>query len=185
MAGRAYGGYLTAWLLGQTDRFQAGVAQSGVYDLPAFFGAGDSGETVVEQFGGYPWVDAPSPPPELDRSPAASPLLSVGLLPPADSATAPGRALRRNSPLTYAHTITTPLLLLHGANDQTTGPAQPDMLYRRLKISGSPTEYVRYPGVDHDFSGSATPAQRIDRLVRLYEFIARFTTPGGQRPSAP
>jgi dipeptidyl aminopeptidase/acylaminoacyl peptidase len=180
LAGRAYGGYLTAWLLGQTDRFRAGVAQSGVYDLTAFFGAGEAWPVVAEQFGGYPWENAAAPPPDLLLHPAASPLLSVGLLPPADSTVAPGTALRRNSPITYAHEVATPLLLLHGANDQTTGPAQPELLYRRLKITGNPTEYVRYPGVDHDFSGSATPAQRIDRLVRLFEFIARFTTPGGR-----
>jgi dipeptidyl aminopeptidase/acylaminoacyl peptidase len=184
LAGRAYGGYLTAWLLGQTNRFRAGVAQSGVYDLPALVDAGKNGPSVADQFGGPPWGETPATPPDLTRPSTATPLLSVGLMPPADTTAAPGTALRRNSPLTNAHEIATPLLLLHGANDQTTGPAQPEMLYRRLKIIGTPTEYVRYPGVRHDFSTTATPAQRIDRLVRLYEFMARFTTPGGQRLSS-
>ncbi|WP_258096765.1 prolyl oligopeptidase family serine peptidase [Salinibacter sp. 10B] len=182
LAGRGYGGYLTAWLLGRTDRFETAVAQSGVYDLTVFFDAGEAGPTVVEQFGGYPWASNAPPAPARTSDPSPSPRLTAGLLPPPDSTVAPGPALRRNSPLTNAHEITTPLLLLHGARNHVTGPTQPEMLYRRLKMNGIPTEYVRYPGVGHAFSQTATPKQRMDRLARLYEFIARFTAPGGRRP---
>lgn len=185
LAGRAYGGYLTAWLLGQTNRFQAGVAQSGVYDLSAFFDTGGTPAAVVDQFGGPPWDRTASAPPFASQPSSDTPaLLSVGLLPPRDTTLAPSTAIQRNSPLRYANEITTPLLLLHGANDQTTGPSQPEMLYRRLKLAGTPTEYVRYPKVTHHFAASATPRQRMDRLVRLYEFIARFTAPGGQQSSS-
>ena len=185
VAGRSYGGYLTAWLLSHTDRFRAGVAQSGIYDLPAFFGSGDVWPIIPEQFGGFPWETATVPPPDLLIEPGPAPLLSVGLLPPVDTTIAPETALRRNSPIAYAHRIETPLLLMHGGADHRTGPSQAKMLYRRLQILDRPVEYVRYSRTGHDAWRSAPPAQRADRLARLHEFLARFVQPGGQPPSAP
>lgn len=179
LAGRSYGGYLTAWLVGHTDRFRAAVAEGGVYDLSAFFGSGTAWPLLTEQFGGYPWEPTATPPADLPTHTAPSPLLSVGLLPPTDTTRSPGTALRQNSPLTFAHRIETPLLLLHGGDDTHVGSSQAEMLYRRLKILERPVEYVRYPGAEHDFWRSASPSRRIDRLVRLYEFLARYTDPAG------
>lgn len=184
LAGRSYGGYLTAWLLGHTDRFRAAVAQNGIYDLSAFFGEGTAWPLVPEQFGGFPWETAAPPPPTLLRRPAPSPLLSVGLLPPIDTTRSPRAALRRNSPMTHAHRIETPLLLLNGGGDHLVGATQGQRLYRRLQILDRPVEYVRYPRAGHDAWRAAPPAQRVDRLVRLYEFVARYTEPGGRLPSS-
>ncbi|MEM6455569.1 MAG: S9 family peptidase [Acidobacteriota bacterium] len=36
VAGGSYGGFMTAWILGQNDRFQAGVPMRGVYNLLSF-----------------------------------------------------------------------------------------------------------------------------------------------------
>jgi len=184
LTGRSYGGYLTAWLLGHTDRFRAAVAQSGVYDLSTFFGDGDAWPLIPEQFGGFPWEPVASPPPDLLLQPSSPPLFSRGLLPALDTTMAPRTALRRNAPITYAHRIDTPLLLTHGGADRRTGTEQAEMLFRRLQILERPVEYVRYPGAGHTFWRSARPAQRMDRLVRLYEFLARYALPGGRRPSA-
>jgi dipeptidyl aminopeptidase/acylaminoacyl peptidase len=183
LSGRSYGGYLTSWLVGHTDRFAAAVAESGVYDLSAFFGDGGTWPLIPEQFGGFPWEPAAAPPSSLFREPAPPPLLSVGLLPALDTTMAPRAALRRNSPLTHAHRIRTPLLLVHGGADAQTGAAQAERLYRRLRILDRPVEYVRYPGVGHAFWRTAPPAQRMDRLARLYEFLARYSPPGGRPPS--
>jgi dipeptidyl aminopeptidase/acylaminoacyl peptidase len=185
IAGRAYGGYLTAWLVGQTDRFRAAVAGSGVYDLSSFFGDGEVWPIIPEQFGGFPWETTASPPPDLFVRPRPSPLLSVGLIPSTDTTMAPRVALRRNSPMAQAHRIDTPLLLTHGGADHRTGPTQAEMFYRRLHILDRPVEYVRYPGVGHDVWRSAPPRQRVDRLARLYEFLARYAAPGGHRPTGP
>lgn len=172
LAGRSYGGSLVAWLLGHTDQFRAAVAQGGVYDLRAFFAESPVGATLADQFGGTPWAPA-SPEAPLRTEPP--PLLSAGLL-PADTALAPRTALRRSAPLTSAHQIETPLLLLHGGEDHRVAPAQSLRLYRELKHLGRPVEHVQYPGVGHHFSG-ATPHQQVDRLLRLHEFFARFASP--------
>ena len=174
LAGRSYGGTLAAWLVGHTDRFDAAVAQGGVYDLEAFFGSSDAGELIADQFGGPPWRSTPP-----SRSPILrpSPLFAAGLLPPPDpSALAPAEALSASAPITRAHRIETPLLLLHGEADRRTDPVQADLLYRRLQRRSSPAEYVRYPGIGHAFEG-ATPMQDVDRLARLYEFFARYAPP--------
>jgi dipeptidyl aminopeptidase/acylaminoacyl peptidase len=173
LAGRSYGGLLAAWLVGHTDRFRAAVAQGGLYDLAAFFEESGAGEIVPAQFGGVPWAEAPPPSTPL---PSPTPVLAAGLLPPtSDSARVPGAALRHSAPITSAHRIQTPLLLLHGAADRTVPPGQAERLYHRLKRLRRPVEYVRYPGVGHDFSAAA-PGQRVDRLVRLHEFFARYVT---------
>ncbi len=41
VVGGSYGGYLTAWMLGHSDRFRAGVAERGVYNLVSMAGTCD------------------------------------------------------------------------------------------------------------------------------------------------
>jgi dipeptidyl aminopeptidase/acylaminoacyl peptidase len=173
LAGRSYGASLATWLMGHTDRFRAGVAQGGIYDLETFFGESPLGSMLPDQFGGPPWSETP---PATPPATAASPFLSAGLLPPRDTARSPRAALRESAPLASAHQIDRPLLLLHGTQDHTVPPSQAQALYRRLKVLDRPVELVRYPGVGHGFSG-ASPTQRVDRLLRLHEFFARYVTP--------
>lgn len=167
VGGTSYGGTLATWLLGQTDRFEAAVALNGIYDLPALLDEGRAWRLVPEEFGGYPWEPLPSL--ATDTS-----TFSVGLFPSIQSIGGPRAALHHNSPITYADLIDTPLLLLHGGTDRQVGLSQSERLYKRLKILGRPVEYVRYPGMGHDVAASASPVQRVDRLVRTYEFLTRF-----------
>ncbi len=165
--GTSYGATVATWLLGQTNRYEAAVALNGIYDLPAFLDGGAAWRLVPQEFGGYPWRGAPA----LSTGP---PTLSIGLLPSSQQSNSSRAALHRSSPVTYADQIDTPLLLLQGGTDRRVGPSQSERLYKRLKILDRPVEYVRYPGVGHDVAASATPRQRIDRLVRTYEFLVRF-----------
>ncbi|MDP9372649.1 MAG: S9 family peptidase [Chloroflexota bacterium] len=65
--GYSYGGYMTSWTIGQTDRFRAAVCGAPVFDLESFFGTSDIGHTFgAQQFGAAPhedraWYDAHSP----------------------------------------------------------------------------------------------------------------------------
>ncbi|HSG80960.1 MAG TPA: S9 family peptidase [Gemmatimonadota bacterium] len=85
--------------------------------------------------------------------------------------------LRRESPLTYAHLIQTPLLIMHSDRDLRTGVSQSEMLYRTLKVLEKPVEYVRYPREGHDLSRSGEPLLRIDRLLRIIEYFDRYVQP--------
>jgi len=70
--------------------------------------------------------------------------------------------------------IRTPLLIMHADNDLRTGVIQSEMLYKSLKILERPVEYIRYPDAGHDLSRTGDPTLRIDRLLRIYEFMSRY-----------
>jgi dipeptidyl aminopeptidase/acylaminoacyl peptidase len=65
--GYSYGGYMTAWTIGQTDRFAAAVCGAPVFDCVSMFGTSDIGHAFGPlQFGGKPheradWYAAHSP----------------------------------------------------------------------------------------------------------------------------
>lgn len=82
--------------------------------------------------------------------------------------------LESNSPYTFVQNIKTPLLIKHGENDLRTGPIQSEMMYKSLKILGKDVEYVRLPGATHELSRSGNVRQRIDRMLRIYEFFERY-----------
>jgi dipeptidyl aminopeptidase/acylaminoacyl peptidase len=82
--------------------------------------------------------------------------------------------LKRESPYTYLQNINTPFLIKHGENDLRTGVIQSEMLYKSLKILNKPVEYLRVPGATHELSRSGNVRQRIDRMLRIYEFFERF-----------
>ena len=89
-----------------------------------------------------------------------------------------GPVLRFNSPQSHVHQIRTPLLILHADNDLRTGVIQSEVLYKSLKALDRPVEYVRYPNASHDLSRSGNPKQRIDRLLRIWEFMERYVGAG-------
>jgi dipeptidyl aminopeptidase/acylaminoacyl peptidase len=53
-AGGSYGGYLVAWIAGQTDRFRCLVNHAGVFDLLGDY-AGDVTQGLRQAFGGEAW----------------------------------------------------------------------------------------------------------------------------------
>lgn len=54
--GHSYGGYLTAWAITQTRRFDAACVQAGAVDLGAHYGQSDIHRYRAFDFGGYPWA---------------------------------------------------------------------------------------------------------------------------------
>lgn len=79
-----------------------------------------------------------------------------------------------NSPINYVENIKTPLLIKHGENDLRTGVIQSEMLYKSMKFLGKEVEYVRMPGGTHELSRTGNVRQRIDRMLRIYEFFERY-----------
>lgn len=144
VTGGSYAGYLVAWIIAHDKRFKAACSQRGVYDLATFFGEGNAWRLVPNYFGGYPW--------EPDAK----------------------AVLQRESPLTYVENITTPYIIFHGDNDRRTGFVEGEMLYRSLKVLGRPVEYVRHPNATHEITRSGNNRQRIDQMLRTWEFFERW-----------
>ncbi len=144
VTGGSYAGYLVAWIIAHDHRFKAACSQRGVYDLATFFGEGNAWRLVPNYFGGYPW----------DAAAKAN--------------------LERESPINYVQNITTPYIIFHGDNDRRTGFVQSEMLYRSLKVLGRPVEYVRHAGGTHELTRSGNNRQRIDQMLRTWEFFNRY-----------
>jgi len=54
--GYSYGGYMTAWTLGRTDRFRAAICGAPRFDNPSAYGSCDDGPNLSGyQLGGTPW----------------------------------------------------------------------------------------------------------------------------------
>jgi dipeptidyl aminopeptidase/acylaminoacyl peptidase len=144
VTGGSYAGYLVAWIIAHNHRFKAACSQRGVYDLTTFFGEGNAWRLVPNYFGGYPWEAAAK------------------------------ANLERESPITYVQDITTPYIIFHGDNDRRTGFVESEMLYRSLKVLGRPVEYVRHTNATHEITRSGDNRQRIDQMLRTWEFFERW-----------
>ncbi|WP_276279983.1 S9 family peptidase [Halorussus caseinilyticus] len=59
VTGGSYGGYMTTWVVGHTDRFSGAVSQRGVYDLNSFYGSTDAFKLIEWDFDTTPSDDAP------------------------------------------------------------------------------------------------------------------------------
>ncbi len=55
VTGGSYGGFMTAWVVGHTDRFVAAVSQRGVYSLISFYGTSDIPSLISAEFDVEPW----------------------------------------------------------------------------------------------------------------------------------
>jgi len=53
--GTSYGGFMTCWMVGQTNRFRAAVAQNAVTDLNMMWALSDLQSWTQWEFGGLPW----------------------------------------------------------------------------------------------------------------------------------
>lgn len=78
---------------------------------------------------------------------------------------------RRNSPLTYARAIRTPLYLIADELDGNCPLPQAMQFYQRLKLLGVKTELVIYPGESHTM---AQPTHLVDRLERLLDWYDEY-----------
>jgi acylaminoacyl-peptidase len=150
IAGGSYGGYLSAWVVGHTDRFRAAVAERGVYNLHSMAGTCDFVWIDRNYFDANTWDD-----------PAA---------------------YLRNSPLTYAGQITTPLLILHSEGDLRCPIGQAEELFAALKRQSKEAVFVRYgPQANHELSRGGPPDLRLDRLRRIQDWFDRHLKPKSEQ----
>jgi dipeptidyl aminopeptidase/acylaminoacyl peptidase len=136
--GLSYGGFLTQWLIGVTDRFAAASSENGV--------ANQASAWANSYFGVH----------YNRRAGLGDPLSDEG-----------HAALWRSSPLRNAPNVRTPLLMLQSEEDRICPPADNEQLFTALKVLGREVEYVLYPDEHHEMKSYGRPDRRIDRLERL------------------
>lgn len=117
--GASYGGFLTLYLIEQTGMFRAAVSHAGISNISSYWAEGYWGYS----YGGRALAGS---------FPWNAPDLYV-----------------EQSPLYHADRITTPLLLLHGADDTNVPPGESDGMYIALTMLGKEVEYVQVEGQNH------------------------------------
>lgn len=155
VAGGSYGGFMTTWLLGHSDRFAAGVSMRAVNDFVSEAGAADLG-----------WF--------LERE----------LRAPEKFADA-GRLLFEASPMRAAANIEAPLLIEHSERDYRCPIDQGEQLFTLLRRLGKKdVEFVRFTGDGHELSRGGKPRNRVLRLRAIAQWFARHLRPGTAGPAS-
>jgi dipeptidyl aminopeptidase/acylaminoacyl peptidase len=82
-------------------------------------------------------------------------------------------AYLRQSPITYAAAITTPLLILHSEGDLRCPISQAEELFVALRLLEREVEFVRFPAEGHELSRSGAPRHRVQRAEVVLEWFDR------------
>jgi dipeptidyl aminopeptidase/acylaminoacyl peptidase len=79
----------------------------------------------------------------------------------------------RMSPQTYAHDITTPLMILHSENDLRCPIEQAEQLFTTLRLLKRDVELVRFPAEGHELTRSGSPMHRVQRFDVVLDWWSR------------
>lgn len=155
VTGGSYGGFMTNWIIGHTDRFAAAITHRSISNWLNFTGVSDIGWWFSESQHGVsdPW-------------------------------SAEGqRVLWDISPLKYAANVTTPTLIMHSENDYRCPVSEGEQFFTALKFYGrAPVEFIRHPRSNHDMTRSGPPVLRVDRLEHVLRWFATYlASASGQR----
>jgi dipeptidyl aminopeptidase/acylaminoacyl peptidase len=148
LQGHSWGGYQTAYLVSQTDRFAAAEAGAPVSNMTSAYGGirWESGLSRMFQY-------------ERTQSRFGSTLWEAR------------EAYIENSPLFYADRIRTPLLILHNDNDGAVPWYQGIELFMALRRLERPAWLVNYNGEPH---GISKEENRRDFAVRMQQFFDHY-----------
>lgn len=146
VTGLSYGGFMTNWVLGHSDRFRAGISVNGISNLFSFYGTGDISALWAEtEYGGAFWKSE-----EM------------------------WQRYRLHSPITYVDKIEAPLLLIQSENDYRCPIEQGEQMLTALRIQGRSAELVRVPNAAHVLTTSATPHQRYLRWKLTLDWLDKY-----------
>jgi dipeptidyl aminopeptidase/acylaminoacyl peptidase len=152
ISGHSWGGYQTAYLVGQTNLFRAAEAGAPVSNMTSAYGGirWDSGLTRQAQY-------------EKTQSRIGATLWEKPLL------------YIENSPLFFAPKIQTPLLMMHNDDDGAVPWYQGIELYMALKRLGKPVWMLNYNGEKH---GLGKRQNMKDFSIRLYQYFDYYLKDG-------
>jgi dipeptidyl aminopeptidase/acylaminoacyl peptidase len=77
------------------------------------------------------------------------------------------------SPLSLAHQITTPTLIVHSEDDFRCPIEQAEQLFMILKKQDRVAEFLRFPGEGHELSRSGKPKHRLERFEAILDWHRR------------
>ncbi len=92
--------------------------------------------------------------------------------------------LRRQSPLSYAPNVQTPVLIIHSDSDYRCPLEQGQQLFSAYRRNGVDATMVIFPGENHELSRSGKPKHRMERFAYIHDFYAKHLG-GGTVQTAP
>jgi dipeptidyl aminopeptidase/acylaminoacyl peptidase len=139
VTGGSYGGFMTNWVITQTNRFKAAVSVASVSDMISFYATSMYQDLVHAEFRGFPWADD-----------------NYALL-------------WKWSPLAHVKNVTTPTMFLHGENDNDVHITQAEQMFTALRQRGIESELVRYPREGHGFREPQHRLDSTERTVEWFD----------------
>lgn len=139
VTGGSYGGFMTNWVITQTNRFKAAVSVASVSDMISFYATSMYQDLVHAEFRGFPWADD-----------------NYALL-------------WKWSPLAHVKNATTPTMFLHGENDNDVHITQAEQMFTALRQRGIESELVRYPREGHGFREPKHRLDATERTVAWFD----------------
>ena len=139
LEGGSYGGQLTNWIITQTDMFKAVIPRSGISNLISFNYMAYYHDYLAVEYGAFPHQDD-----LMDR-------------------------LWERSPLKHVGRVRTPVMFLHGENDNDVPIAEAEQFYVALHDVGVETVMVRYPREGHGIRELAHQVDVVERSIDWYQ----------------
>ena len=149
VTGGSYGGFMTNWIVGHTNRFKAAVTQRSICNWISKFGTTDIGfyfnsDQIAGELGRPYWEDN---------------WFSV---------------YWERSPLKHIKNVETPTLIIHSIEDYRCWVDQAIQFFTALKIRGIDTRLVLFPKENHDLSRTGKPRNRIERMKHIIEWFREY-----------
>jgi dipeptidyl aminopeptidase/acylaminoacyl peptidase len=145
VTGGSYGGFMTNWIIGHTDRFACAITQRSISNWTSFYGVSDIGF----YFGS-------------DQNQAT-------LLKEADM-----EKMWWHSPIKYLSNMKTPTLIIHSNLDYRCPVEQGYQLFTGLKEMKVPTKMVLFTNENHDLSRNGKPKARQTRLDEMLVWFDKY-----------
>lgn len=142
VTGGSYGGFMTNWIVTQTDRFKAAVTLRSISNFVSIEATRDAAYSHAKDFGGdlYQNFDL----------------------------------YWKYSSIRLAAKVKTPTLVMHSDNDQRVPLEQGEQWFRALQRYGVTSEFVIFPGGDHDLTRTGVPRQLVESLEWQIYWFDRF-----------
>jgi len=147
--GGSYGGFMTNWIIGHTDRFNAAVSQRSIANWIHKFCTTDIGYYFnKDQMSATPWEEGGS-----DK-------------------------MWWHSPLRYADRAKTPTLFIHSEQDYRCWLPEGMQMFTALRYHGVESRLVMFRDENHELSRSGKPKHRIRRLEEILAWFDKHLKPG-------
>ena len=145
VTGGSYGGFMTNWIIGHTNRFKCAATQRSICNWLSFYGTSDIGYYFALDQGGT----------QFNRDEDYEKLWF-------------------HSPLKYVSKMKTPTLIIHSAKDYRCPVEQGYQLLTALKHKKVDSKMVLFHNENHDLSRTGKPKARMLRLTEITEWMDKY-----------